>query len=169
MPQRGRTAAWGSRRVGLYISARLGHSGDSLGVGVEQQLHHIERRAAHGGVVQRQLFVLHGGDLQCTASVGRIAACGRVYAYVCVQRSYVVLYAGCIAVGVEQQLHHLQRRALRGGVVERQLSVLYIGWVGVYTWMGACGKATAKPRPRRPRAQQGWRDGALEATRAEMV
>ena len=30
----------------------------SFAVGVEQQLHHIERRAVHGGVVQGQLSVL---------------------------------------------------------------------------------------------------------------
>ena len=54
---------------------------------------------------------------------GRTAACGRV----CVRAAaYVVQYSGRIAVGLEQQARHLQRGALRSGVVHRQLPVLHV-------------------------------------------
>ena len=36
----------------------------------------------------------------------------------------LILRSGGFEVGVEQQLHHIERRALGGGVVQGQLSVL---------------------------------------------
>ena len=46
-----RTEAWAQRRY-------LIRCGESFRVGVEQELHHTERRALGGGVVQRKLLVL---------------------------------------------------------------------------------------------------------------
>eukprot|EP00964_Phaeocystis_antarctica_P070477 scaffold42929_cov69-Phaeocystis_antarctica.AAC.6 len=50
--------------MGMCRAARLIRCADSTAVGGEQQLHHLERRAAHGGVVERQLpvlyYIIHG-------------------------------------------------------------------------------------------------------------
>ena len=48
------------RQRGRCRAARLIRRGGSLGVGVEQQLYHLERRTLGGGVVQGQLYVLRG-------------------------------------------------------------------------------------------------------------
>lgn len=49
------------------LAARLSHSGGGLAVGVEQQLHHIERRPFDGGVVQGQPSVLRNALPGCSA------------------------------------------------------------------------------------------------------
>ena len=102
-------------------AARLVRCGGGLAVGVEQQLCYIERRPAHDGVVQRPLLVLY--MIVDAVSVGRMAACG-IYRGVRVARAYVVVYAGCIAVGLEQQREYLQRCAVRGGVMQWQFFIL---------------------------------------------
>ena len=60
--RRSRAAAAQQRQRGrryVGFAARLGHNGGSLAVGVEQQLHHIERLAHGGSVVQGQLSLLY--------------------------------------------------------------------------------------------------------------
>ena len=49
----------------------------------------------------------------------------RVREGVCACTAYVVYSFRCIAIGLEQQAHHVQRRALLGGVVQWQLPVLH--------------------------------------------
>ena len=51
---------------------RLVRSFDGVFVGLEQSLHHVFRRAVHGGVVQRPLLTLAVSSV-CAASVGRTA------------------------------------------------------------------------------------------------
>ena len=51
-------------------TARLGQSGGGLGVGVEQQPHHVERRALGGSMVQRQLPFLRRRSTRRTTLYG---------------------------------------------------------------------------------------------------
>ena len=124
-----RTEAWAQRRY-------LIRCGESFRVGVEQELHHTERRALGGGVVQRKLLVLRtrrvaqhwsgrGNEVRprrrgratahssaATTGCGRRSICGA---------ARLVRRRGSLTVCVEQQLHHLERRALGGSVVQGQL------------------------------------------------
>ena len=49
----------------------------SFAVGVEQQLCHIERRALGGGVVKRQLFVLHAYEARGAVNCRAVVVCER--------------------------------------------------------------------------------------------
>jgi len=87
----------------------------------------------------------------------------RVREGVCACTAYVVYSFRCIAIGLEQQAHHVQRRALLGGVVQRQLPVLHAHAMHMHMHMHiSCGEAHAAKRKakRRPTAhskgQQGW-------------
>ena len=80
----------------------------------------------------------------------------RVREGVCACTAYVVYSFRCIAIGLEQQAHHVQRRALLGGVVQRQLPVLYI-------WKGARGKASART------TSNGDDEGGSRGHEAEML
>jgi hypothetical protein len=114
----------------------------SFKVGLEQQLHHIERRALGGGVVKGQLFVLrtrraaqHCGvacgpnrvrelERSRRAEQGQSGGAAAVIVKRVGSAARLILRSDGIEVGVEQQLHHIERHALGGGVVQGQLPVL---------------------------------------------
>ena len=60
----GPAACVGSACMSSARHTHLGHSGRSLMVGIEQQLHHIDWRAGGGGVVQGHPFVLRERGMQ---------------------------------------------------------------------------------------------------------
>ena len=126
------------RRSIRGAATRRVHGGRGFGIGLEQQLYHTERRAPGGSVVQGLLPVLCGRVYRCCKTIdhkGQQGSQGRA-ARAAPQRQWqhggrrVDLTArlshsgGGFWVGVEQQLYHINRRALRGCVVQGHLRFL---------------------------------------------
>ena len=114
----------------------------SFAVGVEQQLHHIERCALGGGVVQGQPFVLRTrreaqhsgvagrleedewskGEKQRHAVLGHSAWAVKYFH----RAARLISCGGGLAFGLEQQFHHIKRRPLVGSVVQGHPIVLRV-------------------------------------------